>query len=58
MGKGKTYYLDIPEVNHQANILVDQYDWNLVFETARMYNKEIPSLPVDKIFGVTSFELG
>ncbi|WP_330203287.1 GNAT family N-acetyltransferase [Cyanobacterium sp. Dongsha4] len=56
--EGKTYYLDIPEVNHQANILVDKYDLNLVFETARMYNKEIPSLPVDKIFGVTSFELG
>ncbi|MTF40570.1 GNAT family N-acetyltransferase [Cyanobacterium aponinum] len=56
--EGKTFYLDIPEVNHQANILVDKYNLNLVFETARMYNREIPSLPVDKIFGVTSFELG
>lgn len=29
-----------------------------VFATARMYNREIPALPLDGIFGVTTFELG
>jgi hypothetical protein len=29
-----------------------------VFETARMYTGQAPALPLDRIFGVTSFELG
>ncbi len=28
------------------------------FETARMYRGKARDLPVDRIFGVTSFELG
>jgi hypothetical protein len=29
-----------------------------VFTTARMYTKQAPNLPLDKIYGVTSLELG
>jgi len=29
-----------------------------VFETARMYTGAAPDLPLPKLFGVTSFELG
>ncbi len=29
-----------------------------VFGTARMYTRDIPELPVERIFGVTIFELG
>jgi hypothetical protein len=29
-----------------------------VFETARMYKGSAPVLPLDNIFGVTTFELG
>ena len=29
-----------------------------VFETARMYRGGQPQLPLDRVFGVTSFELG
>jgi hypothetical protein len=29
-----------------------------VFATARMYNRAIPDLPLDAIYGVTTFELG
>ena len=28
------------------------------FETARMYTGTFPALPLDKVFGITSFELG
>jgi hypothetical protein len=28
------------------------------FETARMYKGPAPSLPLERIFGVTTFELG
>ncbi len=51
-------YLDIPEVNPDAKTLVAKYGLKMVFETARMYNQEIPDLPVNQIFGVTTFELG
>lgn len=51
-------FLDIPEVNQNAVKLVTQYKMEKVFATARMYTKEFPKLPVDKIFGVTTFELG
>jgi hypothetical protein len=29
-----------------------------VFETARMYKGPAPELPIDRIFGLTTFELG
>jgi hypothetical protein len=29
-----------------------------VFSTVRMYSKTAPELPLNKIFGVTTFELG
>jgi hypothetical protein len=29
-----------------------------VFETARMYTKRAPDIPLTRLFGVTSFELG
>lgn len=51
-------FLDIPEVNPVAVKLAEKYKMEFVFETARMYTKEIPTLPVKKIFGVTTFELG
>jgi hypothetical protein len=54
----ETFYLDIPEINPFARKLVRQYNLQMVFETARMYNQTVPDLPMEKIFGVTSFELG
>lgn len=56
--EGEPVYLDIPEPNENAKELVAKYSMNFVFETARMYTKEDPGLPVNKIFGVTTFELG
>jgi len=56
--KGTKIYLDTPEINKEAVLLADKYNMNPMFETARMYTKNIPSIPVNKIFGVTTFELG
>jgi GNAT superfamily N-acetyltransferase len=56
--EGSTFYLDIPEPNAEANMLVKRYQMKKVFETARMYNRAAPELPLDRIFGITSFELG
>ncbi len=55
---GEEYFLDIPEPNSAAGSLVRRHHMHNVFETARMYSGVIPSLPLEKIFGVTSFELG
>lgn len=51
-------FLDTPEANSSAVKLATHYKMELVFETARMYNKEQPDLPLSKVFGVTTFELG
>ncbi len=51
-------YLDLPQPNSEAVKLAEKYNMKPVFETARMYTGNEPGLPVNKIFGVTSFELG
>lgn len=51
-------YLDVPEINRAAVFLANRHGMVKVFETARMYSKQVPELPVERIFGVTSFELG
>lgn len=55
---GEEFFLDIPEPNPAAGSLVRRHAMQSVFETARMYSGAVPSLPLEKIFGVTSFELG
>ncbi|MGC8774754.1 MAG: GNAT family N-acetyltransferase [Chlorobaculum sp.] len=56
--EGSQIFLDIPEVNPAALELVQRHRMNVVFETARMYQGPAPRLPVERIFGVTTFELG
>jgi len=55
---GGHIFLDIPGINRDAIALAE--DWGLapVFETARMYTGAIPPLQLDRLFGVTTFELG
>ena len=55
---GAAFYLDVPEVNRGAVDLAERYGMTVVFETARMYRGSAPALPLERIFGVTSFELG
>lgn len=51
-------FLDIPAVNAAAVELVNRHNMTVSFETARMYAGQAPDLPMDRLFGVTSFELG
>ncbi len=55
---GKPIYLDVPEMNRDAVALAEKHKMKLVFETARMYTGDFPDLPLNRLFGVTSFELG
>jgi GNAT superfamily N-acetyltransferase len=53
------YYLDIPVPNAAAVAMVQDRKMTPVFFTARLYNTKDPvPLPLDEIFGVTTFELG
>jgi GNAT superfamily N-acetyltransferase len=51
-------FLDIPGPNKAAQALCERYGLAPVFETARMYRGTVPELPLDRIFGITTFELG
>ncbi len=51
-------YLDIPGNNPAARRLAERYGMKAVFGTARMYNRGEPALHTEKIYGITSFELG
>ncbi|MCB9481654.1 MAG: GNAT family N-acetyltransferase [Desulfobacteraceae bacterium] len=54
----KKIFLDIPEVNKSAVSLAEKFNMKVCFETARMYTGKQPEISLDKIFGVTSFEIG
>jgi ribosomal protein S18 acetylase RimI-like enzyme len=56
--KRNPIFLDTPEVNKQAISLAKKYNMKPMFETARMYTKEEPEIALQKVFGVTTFELG
>lgn len=55
---GEPYYLDVPETNPAAVALAQAHCMKLCFETARMYTGPAPELPIDRIYGITSFEIG
>jgi hypothetical protein len=56
--RGGQVFLDVPAVNGQAMALAQTLGLSPVFETARMYTGPIPPLRLERIFGVTTFELG
>lgn len=53
-----TIYLDLPEPNAAAVTLAAQHQMTRSFETARMYLGSAPTLPLNRTFGITSFEVG
>jgi GNAT superfamily N-acetyltransferase len=55
---GGEIFLDVPSINHAAVALAEDFGLAPVFETARMYTGAVPALRLDRLYGVTSFELG
>ncbi len=55
---GESLYLDIPVINTGAVNIIKKYSCTYVFECARMYYGPPPEVDIDKIFGITTFELG
>jgi hypothetical protein len=55
---GQPIFLDVPEPNAEAVALATRHGLKPVFETARMYRGAAQALPLGRIYGITSFELG
>ncbi len=51
-------FIDIPEPNAAGAALATRLGLTPAFETARMYRGTDPHLQVDRIFGITTLELG
>lgn len=51
-------FIDMPQPNAAAFAMADALGLEKVFETARMYSDHQPDIDLDRIFGVTTFELG
>lgn len=51
-------FLDVPELNNEAMLLAREHNLTTCFETARMYKGNPPIQDLNKVFGVTTFELG
>ena len=56
-GPGEVF-LDVPSVNRDAAALAHDHGLAPVFETARMYTGAIRPVRLERVFGVTTFELG
>jgi GNAT superfamily N-acetyltransferase len=56
-GPGQVF-LDVPSVNRDAVALTHDHGLAPVFETARMYTGAIRPVRLERVFGVTTFELG
>lgn len=50
--------IDIPQPNLPAVELLESFGMDRSFETTRMYRGPEPDLPLERIFGITSLELG
>ncbi len=58
LAAGQPVFLDIPVCNGAAMELVEGLGMTRVFETGRIYRGAVPELPLNNIYGITSFELG
>ena len=58
LAPGAPVFMDVPEPNAAALALAGRHGMTPVFETARIYTRGAPDLPLSEIFGITSFELG
>lgn len=57
-GAEEPVYLDVPESNPDAMALVRARGMTEVFGCARMYLGPVPAIRHERVFGVTTFELG
>ena len=55
---GEQVQLNLPEANTAGVARAEEFEWKASFGCARLYLGPPPELPLDDIFGLTSFEFG
>ena len=55
---GGEVFLDVPQPNREAAALAAAHGLAPVFQTARMYTGDIRPVALERVYGVTTFELG
>ena len=55
---GRAVALDVPETNAPAVALVEGFGLAPSFETARMYTGPVRPFAAERVYGVTTLELG
>ncbi|MBZ3901416.1 GNAT family N-acetyltransferase [Streptomyces griseiscabiei] len=55
---GRPLAIDVPEPNTAAVALVEEYGLTPSFETARMYTGPVRPYAAERVFGITTLELG
>jgi len=55
---GAPVALDVPEPNTSAVALAERLGIARGFNTARMYSHTVPELPLERLFGIASYEFG
>jgi Acetyltransferase (GNAT) domain len=56
--EGDAVFLDVPLPNADALALAQAHGLHSVFETARMYAGPVPAIEGQRVYGITTFELG
>jgi hypothetical protein len=56
--EGDAIFLDVPLPNTAAVELAARHGMKGVFETVRMYTGAPPPCELERVFGITTFELG
>jgi hypothetical protein len=55
---GSRVFIDVPLGNEAAVQLAERLKMTPAFDTARMYAGRSPDVPIERVFGITSLELG
>jgi GNAT superfamily N-acetyltransferase len=55
---GQPVFIDVPEPNQSASKIAAKHNMTPIFACQRMYLRGDPGLPLQSIYGITSFEAG
>ncbi|MBW4625327.1 MAG: GNAT family N-acetyltransferase [Brasilonema octagenarum HA4186-MV1] len=56
--EGSTIYVNVPNINKAAILLLENYQMKNTYECVRMYKGEQPNINLHNVFAITGLELG
>lgn len=55
---GENFTMDVPEENETALAIAESHHMEVVFESARMYSRLKPDIPIKSVYAVSTLDLG